>query len=460
MDYDVAVIGGGPGGYAAAIKAAKLGAKVLLVEKEKIGGVCLHHGCIPTKTLLDSAEKWRQLHSLSEFGLTADNLAFDFTKVKERMNQVISQLERGILQMVKSSAVEIKYGTAVLEAPQVFKIQSSSADMEQYTAQNIILATGSEPIGLPVPGSNLAGVLNSDQVLSLTEVPRSMVIVGAGAVGLEFATAFKSFGCNVTVVEMMPQILPGADSDIVKRLGFLMRKQGFKILTNTKVIRLAQGDDALEIEVDNGKNAQVLTAEKVLVAIGRKPLTEGLGLERAGVKYSAKGIEVDAKLTTNVKGIYAIGDVTGKSMLAHAASTAGIAAAENALGGQAAVDFSAVPACVFTTPEVAMVGLTEQAAAASGRSIKISKANFAANGKAVSMGQIDGLVKIIADSGNDQILGMHILGPHASDLIMEGALAVTNGLRAKDIGRTIHPHPTISETIMGCIHGFESPKVY
>lgn len=459
MHYDVAVIGGGPGGYVAAIKAAQLGAKVLLVEKEKLGGVCLHRGCIPTKTLLNSAEKWRELQHLSELGLSADHLAFDFPRVKERMNQVVTQMERGIMQLIKSNDIELVNGAAELQSPHELRVQMA-AGVGRYTAQNIILATGSVPVGLPIPGGELAGVINSDQLLGLSEVPKSLLVIGGGAVGLEFASVFAAFGTEVTVVEMMPQILTGADSDVVKRLGLALRKQGIKMLVNTKVVGIAQDDGGLKIEVINDADIKVLNAEKVLVSIGRRPMTAGLGLEAAGVKYSSKGIEVDEMMQTNVSGIYAIGDSTGKSMLAHAASAAGISAAKNAMGGRAAVDFSAVPACVFTTPEAAMVGLTEQEAIAQGLDVAISRFNFAANGKAVSMGQTDGLVKMIADHRSGRVLGMHIVGPHASDLIMEGTLAIANKLTAQDISRTIHPHPTLSETVMECAHGIGGEAIH
>lgn len=460
MDYDVAVIGGGPGGYVAAIKAAQLGARVLLVEKEKLGGVCLHRGCIPTKTLLNSAEKWQELQHLAEFGLSADHPAFDFSRVKNRMAQVVTQMERGIMQLIKSNDIELVNGVAELQSSHELRVQTA-AGIKKYTASKMILAAGSEPVGLPVAGGELEGVINSDQLLGLREVPKSLLVIGGGAVGLEFASAFAAFGAEVTVVEMMPQILPGADSDVVKRLGLALRKQGIKMLTDTKVVGLAQEEGGLKMEViTKGADAKILKAEKVLVAIGRRPLTAGLGLEAAGVKYSVRGIEVDETMQTSVAGVYAVGDGTGKSMLAHAASHAGSAAAQNAMGGRVAVDFSAVPSCVFTIPEVAMVGLTEQTAAAKGIDIAVSKFNFAANGKAVSLGQTDGLVKIIADKRSGRVLGMHIVGPHASDLIMEGTLTIANRLTAQDISHTIHPHPTLSETVMECAQGIGGEAIH
>lgn len=458
MDYDVAVIGGGPGGYVAAIRAAQLGARVLLVERDKLGGVCLNRGCIPTKTLLKSAEKWRELQNCAEFGLQAEKIGFDYRAVTGRMTRIVRQLQGGIGQLVKSNAIAVAQGEAALGGPGRLKVAAAGAT-EEYSAGRIIVATGSVPFNPPVPGSQLPGVINSDQLLAADEVPRSMIIVGGGAVGIEFAMIFQSFGCQVTVVEMLPAILPGIDGDLVKRLGLVLRKSGVKMLVNTRVTSIRQGEDGIVAELDDGSGRREVSAEKLLMAAGRRPAVAGLNLEAAGVEYDRQGIKVNEKMATTCPGIYAIGDVTGRYMWAHAASTAGMAAAENALGGDAAVDFRAVPGCVYTTPEIAAVGLTEEAALAAGQKIRVSRFNFAANGKAVSMGEADGLVKIVAAEAG-QVLGMHILGPHASDLIMEGALAIRNGLAARDIAHTIHPHPSLSETVMECAHGVDGDIIH
>jgi len=459
MSYDVAVIGGGPGGYVAAIRAAQLGAKVLLVEKDQLGGVCLNQGCIPTKTLLKSAEKWRDLQHCSEYGLQAGSISFDYNAVSARKNQVVEQMRKGILQLVKSNSIDLKGGTAKLTAKDQICVSTFEGE-EQYSARNIIVATGSAPMDLPVPGGDLAGVINSDQLLAMTEVPKSMVVIGAGAVGIEFAAIFQSFGCNVTVIEMLPSILPNVDSEIVKRMGLLLRKQGIKFMTNTRVTGIRPGDGTVIVEVSNGTTTQEIAADKVLASIGRLPIVAGLGLDEVGVAYSRKGISVNDKMETNVAGVYAIGDVTGKYMWAHAASAAGMVAAENVCGKAATVDYKAVPGCIYTTPEAAMTGLTEQEAVAQEKEIKVSKFNFAANGKAVSMGEPDGMVKIIADKLTGEVLGMHILGAHASDLIMEGALAIQNKLSAKALAHTIHPHPSLSEAIMECAHGIDGDIIH
>jgi dihydrolipoamide dehydrogenase len=459
MKVDIAVIGGGPGGYVAAIRAAQLGAKVLLVEKDQLGGVCLNRGCIPTKTLLKSAEKWRDLTHCSEFGLKAEQISFDYHAVHARKDQVVAQMRKGILQLVKSNAIDLKTGIAKLTTSDQLCVSTTGGE-EHYAANKIIVATGSEPMALPGPGGDLADVINSDQLLALTEVPKSLVVIGAGAVGIEFAAIFQSFGCSVTVIEMASAILPNVDSEIVKRMALLLRKQGIKLMTNSRVTGIKSGDGGVIVEVSSGGQTQEITAEKVLAAIGRLPLVAGLGLDEAGVAYSRQGIAVNDKMETNVAGIYAIGDVTGKYMWAHAASAAGMVAAENACGKQSTVDYRAVPGCIYTTPEAAMTGLTEQDALAQGKEIKVSKFNFAANGKAVSMGEPDGMVKIIADKQTGAVLGMHILGAHASDLIMEGALAIQNKLPAKALANTIHPHPSLSEAIMEAAHGIDGDSIH
>lgn len=458
-DYDLAVIGGGPGGYVAAIRAAQLGAKVLLIEKEQLGGVCLQRGCIPTKTFLKSAEKWRDLLHCNEFGLFAENISFDYNSIKERMQQVVQQLQKGIYQLIKSQGIHLKVGTAVVKERNKITISASSAE-EQYSVQRIILATGSLPMKLSVPGGDLPGVINSDALLQISAIPKSMIIVGAGAIGLEFAAILQTLGCQVTVVECLSTIMPSADHDISKRLGLILRKQGIKILTNTRITGIKEGSDGLIVQVADSKGEQEIQAEKILAAIGREPVVSGLGLDGVGIKYDRKGICVNAKMETNIEGIYAIGDVTGRHMLAHVASAEGIVAAENAVSDSSMMDYTAIPACVFTTPELAMVGLSEQDAAAQAAGIKVSKFNFAANGKSVSMGETDGLVKIVADVSSGQVLGVHILGPHASDLIMEGTLAIRNKLTAKDIAQTIHPHPSLSEVMMECSHGIDSEIVH
>lgn len=458
MKVDIAVIGGGPGGYVAAIRAAQLGAKVMLAEKAALGGVCLNRGCIPTKTLLKSAEKWRDLKHCDRFGLRVGEIGFDYQAVLARKDEVVAQMRTGIAKLIKSHAIGLVNGTARLTAANRLRIVTDSGE-EEYTADKIIVATGSAPMPLPVPGGELAAVLNSDQLLALPAVPKSLAVIGGGAVGIEFASILQSFGCEVTVIEMMPSILPNVDGEIVKRLALLLRKQGIKFLTGSRVSAITEMDGGVCVSLA-GETSRSVTVEKVLAATGRLPLVAGLGLDAAGVAYSRKGIPVNAKMETNIAGIYAIGDVTGQYMWAHAASAAAIVAADNACGKPAVIDYQAVPGCIYTTPEAAMTGLTEQAAAARGKTVKVSKFNFAANGKAVAMGEADGMVKIIADQATGAVLGMHILGAHASDLIMEGALAIRHRLTAQDLATTIHPHPSLAETIMECAHGIDGESIH
>ncbi|MDU2064150.1 MAG: dihydrolipoyl dehydrogenase [Sporomusaceae bacterium] len=465
MDYDMAVIGGGPGGYVAAIRAAQLGAKVLLLERAALGGVCLNRGCIPTKTLLKSAEKWRDLKRLNEFGIQIDGASFQYSSVRERMLQVTATMRKGIEQLMGSNHITVKRGIASLCGIQQIKLQTEQGD-ELYTAEKIIIATGSETVKLPVAGGDLPGVIDSDALLNLPELPKRLAIVGAGAVGVEFAAILQTFGCEVTLIEMASTILPNVDSDIVKRMAVMLRKQGIKLLTKRTVTNVAAGTPTngntseLVVTMANGDLMEPITVDKVLVSIGRKPLVHDLALETAGVAYSTKGIVVNEKLETNIAGIYAIGDVTGKYMWAHAASAAGMIAAENACGQNHTVDYAAVPSCIYTTPEAAMVGITEETLKAGGKEYNVGKFNFAANGKAVSMGETDGFVKILSDKKTDKLLGMHILGPHASDLIMEGVLAMQNGLTVQAVAQTIHPHPGLAEAIMECAHGIGGVMIH
>lgn len=457
--YDIAVIGGGPGGYVAAIRAAQLGAKVLLVERDKLGGVCLNRGCIPTKTLLGSAEKWHELQNCTVFGLKADNIGFDFAAIMARKEQVVRQLQTGVVQLVTGNGITVCYGRAVLQGREELAVHGAGGT-EIYQARRMILATGSLPVIPSLPGIELPGVITSDEALCLADVPRSMVIIGAGAVGVEFASIFQAFGTEVTLIEMLPTILPNIDADLVKRMALLLRKKNIKMLTGTKVTEIRQGAEGLLVNVATGEKLQELKAEMVLNAVGRRPNVTALGLGTAGVIYDHKGVKTSAKMETNVPGIYAVGDMTGSYMWAHAASAEGIVAAENALGGSAAMDYTAVPGCIFTDPEIAVVGLTEQEAVAAGRKVKVGRFNFASIGKAVAMAKADGMAKIVADADSGAVIGMHICGPHASDLIMEGVVAVNKGLTVDELKHIIHPHPTLAEVIGESAHNTDGLAIH
>ncbi|HWQ61099.1 MAG TPA: dihydrolipoyl dehydrogenase, partial [Negativicutes bacterium] len=399
------------------------------------------------------------LQDCAAFGLRADNIGFDYEAVAARKDRVVTELQLGVVKLVTGNGIDVRYGEAVLAGGDRLTV-TGDAGREEYAAGKIILATGSAPVRLPIPGADLPGVISSDDVLSLTSVPRSMAVVGAGAVGVEFAAIFRAFGCEVTLVEMLPAILPSIDADLVKRMGLLLRKQGIKMLTGAKVTGIRPGPEGLAVAVAAGDKEQELAVEKVLVAVGRQPLVAGLGLEAAGVAFNRKGVEVNARMETSTAGVYAVGDITGRYMWAHAASSEGLTAAENAMGAATEMDYRAVPGCIFTEPEIAVVGLTEQEAVAAGRAVKVGRFNFAANGKAVSMGEADGLVKTVADAADGKLLGLHILGPHASDLVMEGAIAIRHGMTAEDLGQVIHPHPTLSETIMESVHAAEGRAIH
>ncbi|MDR3349404.1 MAG: dihydrolipoyl dehydrogenase [Acidaminococcales bacterium] len=449
MDYDIAVIGGGPGGYVAAIRAAGLGAKVALLEKDAIGGTCLNRGCIPTKTLLASAGRLRELRNCREFGLKAENIGFDFSAVMARKNSVVGQLRAGTANLVKAAGVEFINAQARLLPGKAIAAKFPGGQ-ETISAGRIIVAAGSQAFRPPIEGADLSGATGSDELLDIEDVPESLTVIGGGVVGMEFAGIFQAFGCQVTVVEMLPNILDRMDKDIIARLSLSLRKQGVKFLTGSRVKSIARKNPGLSVTVETPKGEQEILCQRALFSAGRIPAADGLGLEDAGVAFSRQGISVNERLETNVPGIYAAGDVTGRSMLAHAAAAAGAIAAENACGQHNEMDFRDIPSCVFTAPEAAGVGLTEQAARLEGRDTLVSKFNFASNGKAAAAGETDGFVKLLADGRTQAVLGMHIMGPHASDIIMEGALAIKNNLTAKQLAHTIHPHPTFSEAVMEC----------
>lgn len=446
--YQVCVIGGGPGGYVAAIRAAQKGVSVALVEKGPLGGVCLNKGCIPTKTLLNTAEKWQELAKADEFGLMVGEAAYDWEKISNRKSDVIHQLRKGVEKLLSANKIAVYTGVAHLQSTGVVRIEPDHPeDMTEIACEKLILATGSEPVKPPLPGIDLPGVLTSDELLKLEEVPASLLVIGAGAVGAEFAGIYAAFGCAVTLVEMAPAIVPICDADVQKRMALALRKQGIKIMTAASVKEIKAVPYGLRVTVEVKGQPAELEVEKVLVATGRRPVLAAEELTALGIEFSKQGIKVNPKMETTVSGIYAIGDVTGRSMLAHAASHQGIVAAENACGNAAEMDYRAIPGCIFTSPEIAWVGLNEQECHAQEITFRANKFNFAGNGKALLQGQTEGFVKLIAEETTHKIIGCHIMGPHASDLIMEGVLAVQLGLTAEELTECIHPHPTLAETV-------------
>lgn len=437
---DLIIIGAGPGGYETAVEGAALGKKVTLIERDQPGGTCLNRGCIPTKTLCRSAEVAMTLANAGEFGFTDVSASLDFAKVMERKDKVVEELREGVRTLLKD--VNVVYGDAKFRSASEVEINGVT-----YTAPQIIIATGSVPALLPIPGKELA--LTSDEILSIDSLPKSLCVIGGGVIGMEFASIFAAFGTEVTVLEYCKEILPPFDAEIAKRLRMSLKRRGINIITAAEVTSITEGPVVNYLV--KGKEKSV-SAEMVLMAVGRRPnLPEGI--TDAGAKLNRNAIAVnddmtvvfeDGKAPADVK-VYAIGDVNGRCMLAHAATRQGMVA----LGLADPTDV--VPSAVFTVPECAMVGLTEECCIQDGRNVRIGKATFRANGKALAMGEPDGLVKMIVDADTDAILGCHICGAHAADLIQEVATAMQSGLKASAISSTVHAHPTLTEVALAAV---------
>ncbi|MGW4841861.1 dihydrolipoyl dehydrogenase [Nocardia brasiliensis] len=459
-EFDLLVIGGGPGGYVAAIRGAQRGLRVGLVEKERPGGVCLNWGCIPTKAMLRSAEVFHTLTAAAEFGVYADNVRFDFAAVRQRKDGVVKELTDGVAGLLKANGVTVIEGHARFVGPTTVEVHETGPSpifeggpryaaapgtpVRQVSAQDVIVATGSVPALLPIPGADLPGVVTSDGAFGLTEVPQRLVVIGGSAVGAEWASLFATFGSQVTVVEMQDRLVPLEDKEIGDALGRSFRKRGITVLTGATVTAIAP-DDGLRVSVA-GPKPQDIPADVVLVGVGRRPNTADLGLDAAGIGTDARGfIEVDDQLRTGVAHVYAIGDVTGRALLAHVASHQGLTAADVIAGHDAHIDYAVIPAATFTHPEIASVGLTEAAARAAGHEVITAKFPFAALGRAKTFGETEGIMKIVAGQRHREVLGVHIIGPSASDLITEGALAIYLEATLDELADTIHAHPTLGE---------------
>jgi dihydrolipoamide dehydrogenase len=459
-EIDVAIIGGGPGGYVAAIKAAHLGLKAVLIEKDKLGGVCLNRGCIPTKALVSTAELLNQLQRVKEFGVQVKDYSFDFPAIMKRKEMIAQRLSSGVGQLMKANQIRVIQGEGNILEPGVVEVISIEGKKELIKTENIIIATGSSVMKIPIPGLENEGVIDSDGALSLSELPTKMIIIGGGVIGIEFAGIFKAMGVEVTVVEMLPRILLPIDEEIANRLTFILKRQGIKILTNSKVEGIEKTNQNLEVLISNSEGKQRLKTEKVLLAAGRVPDFGNITVQKLGIELEGRAIKVDQKMRTNIPGIYAVGDVVGKIMLAHVAFREGIVAVENISGKEVLMDYKVVPNCVFSLPEVASVGLTEEEARKKYDQIKVSKFPYLANGKALGMGETEGMVKIIADSDTSELLGLHILGTHASDLIAEGTLALSMEATAEEIVNTIHAHPTLAETVAEAAEGIIGKPIH
>ncbi len=447
--FDVVVIGGGPGGYVAAIRASQLGFKTALIEKDRVGGICLNWGCIPTKALLKSAELYNLMKRADEFGLKIGDLGFDFKKIIQRSRQVAERLTRGVEFLLKKNNVTKISGEGFILKRNVVGVKGDKNEMEIET-KNIIIATGARPKEIPGIKVDRKFVITSKEAMLLEEPPKSMIIIGAGAIGVEFAYFYNSFGTKITLIEMMPSILPNEDKEITDVLAKSFQRSGIEILTETKVISAAQESNSAVVKIEKGDVEETLKADVALVAIGVRGNTDEIGLENVGVEVENTFIKVDKKTyKTNVDGIYAIGDVIGPPLLAHVASAEGIRCVENIAGVETLpIDYNNIPSCTYCIPQVASIGLTEQKAIELGYEIRVGKFPFRANGKSLALGETEGMVKVIFDAKYGELLGAHIVGPEATELIAEFGVTKTLEGTAFEIAKTIHAHPTLSETLM------------
>ena len=451
---DLLIIGGGPGGYVAAIRARQLGMDVSLFEQDKLGGTCLNRGCIPTKAYYKNAEVLRTVQRLSDYNIRCMDVQFNLAMAKGRKDGIVDKLVAGVDSLLKANGVEVIKGQAELLDQSTVR-----ANGQEYSGRKILLASGSETVRLPIPGIDLPGVVTSTELLDQEELPARMVIIGAGVVGLELACIFNSFGAQVTVLEAADHILGSLDSELAKRMNIFLKRQGISVHTGCQVQEIQPVQEHLAVLYRDKKDIQQIETHLVLTAAGRKAATDGLHLNQLGIVNERGFIKVDENFETSVKGIYAIGDVIGGQMLAHVASEEAIVAVERMNGLDNRVAYHAVPACIFTFPEIATVGMSEDEAKQQGIACKVGKFQFAGNGKAMTMGETDGLVKVIADQ-DDRIIGVHILGPHASDLILEATLMVKNHMGVEEIRGTIHPHPTLGESLAEAISDIKGESIH
>ncbi len=443
----LAILGTGPGGYVAAIRSAQLGAHVTVIEEKEVGGTCLNWGCIPTKSFIASAEILSKTRRLEEYGLELHGkIVPNLSKIIERKNKIVNTQINGIKNLFKSWGIILKKGRGMIISPSKIQVVLQDDSEETIEAEKIIIATGSRPYELPYIPFDGKRIISSDEALNISEIPKKIVIIGAGVIGCEFACLYRELGSDVTIIEMLSRVLPTEDIDISKLFERELKKKRITLHLNTKAEKVDIYDDNVHLFLSNGKKE---IAEKVLISVGRSLNSNNIGLEKIGINIGSNGeIIVNRKMETNIQNVYAIGDVTGGYMFAHVASKEGIIAAENISGFNKKIDYSAVPSVIYTSPEIASVGLREQQSEEKGLKIKTGIFHFRAIAKAHTISEIEGFIKIISDEKTDKVLGVHIIGPHASELIHEASLAITMGLKTKDIAETIHAHPTLSEGFM------------
>ncbi len=462
-DYDVVVIGAGPGGYACAIRAAQLGKKVAIVEREWLGGVCLNVGCIPSKALLKNAEVAYTLRERGqEFGFEVQGLKLDFGAAVKRSRRIANRLSKGVNFLMRKNKIDIHMGTAKFIDTNRLITTGEDGETTTLQAKNIVIATGASP--MMIPGVDIDGkrVVTYREAILQEQLPKSVVIIGAGAIGLEFATIWSSYGVEVTIVEMLPRIAPLEDEEVSVELTKAFNKRGIQVLSGTKVEGIEVQEVGVKVKLAGSNGELVLDAEQALVATGFTPNTTGLGLEEIGVALSEKGlVEIDEHMATNVASVWAIGDVTGKLMLAHVASAMGIVCAENIAGIETVgLDYEMMPRGTYCQPQVASFGLTEAQARERGYKVKVGRFPFQANGKALGLGDYEGWVKLVIEAEYGEILGGHLIGPEVTELLPELTLAQMMKLTAAEIGRNVHTHPTLSEVVMEAAHNIEGHAIH
>jgi len=465
-EFDVTIIGSGPGGYVAAVRAGQLGLKVAIIEKEpdaRLGGTCGLRGCIPTKALLNAAHLYQKAGEFEHFGLKVKDLSYDWTGVQKYKSDVVAKNSAGVTYLMKKNKATIFNGFGKIVGKGKIEVALNDGKKETIETKNIVIATGS--VVRPIPGFETDGkqVVNSDHILELTKVPKSLVVMGSGAVGSEFASVYHRFGTDVTLVELLDRIVPLEDAEVSKELQRAFKKQGMKVETGLKLDKLEKTKSGVKVSGKNAKGETVtLEAEMLLVAVGRMPYTEGLGLENTKVKVSPKGtIETNEYCETAEPGIYAIGDVLPTAQLAHLASKEGILVVEKIAGKKVEpINHHLVPNCTYCDPEVASVGLTEEKAKEAGYNVKVGKFPFSASGKARILGETDGFVKIVAEKKYDEVLGVHIIGPHATELLAEACVGMALETTADELGRIMHAHPTVSESVMEAAEGVHDLTIH
>ena len=460
--YDLLIIGGGPGGYVAAIKGAQLGLSVGLIERDKVGGACLHKGCIPTKALIQSTHVYELFKRSKEFGIVTKGVRADFSEFHNRKQTIVNRLFGGVEHLLKKNKVDILKGTGQIISPGKVLVKDGSKTKEEVSAKNIIIATGSSPVvfkGLPHDKKN---VLTSDDILELKEVPSSLLIIGGGSVGIEFAYIYNALGCEVTVIEVMDEILPTSDKDVGSALKRCLSKKGIKFLTQTELDHIEIREDSVETTVkkSDGKK-ETLQSEKVLLAMGRKPETEDSGLEALNLEFNGRFIDVDENMQTSQSGIYAIGDITGPPLLAHVASAQGLFVAHNIAGvDYPPINDNTIPKVTYTNPQVASVGMTQEEAELADYDLKVARFPFISNGKAQTIGEEEGFIKVITDKSSGEILGVHLIGHEVAELIGGMSLAMNLEATNLEVSANIYPHPTISEVFSEVFHMIEGKAIH